>query len=293
MRPPEYPMKGKPVEQTIVEIIDYLKAITIKDVQGGMLKESRNGTTISIPTSIRPKILPPEINPFYPTLTGNETDGLKLTMANGNVICRKKLTSDVIENFAPTLLPNLTTVSVGNKITCKITENGSGIVTAAVIEIAASAWPASTATTLKGGDNASGTGGVKHVRLCEIVKVTDTPEVKIWATGHIDHFSPELIENTSSSNALLKQFDAATGVWLLRTLTAGTGITLTQNANDIALSTTGGTGIYGTFTWTGGVGDSSMMLRFEAGKLVEASGGNSSSGDGTSGTPWIKTLEIS
>lgn len=238
MRPPEYPMKGKPVEQTIVEIIDYLKAITIKDVQGGALKESRNGTTISIPTVIRPKILQPEINPFYPTLTGNETSGLLLYMASGYVEIRHKETSDSIENIVPTSIPpesSPLSVSVGNKITCKITEDGSGRVTAAVIEKAASTWPTSTATTLKGGDNASGTGGVKHIRLCEIVKVTDTPQVVIWHTGHIDHFCPELVENTGSSNAILKEFDATTGAWLLRTLTAGAGITLTQNANDVEI----------------------------------------------------------
>ena len=54
-----------------------------------------------------------------------------------------------------------------------------------------------------------------------------------------------------------------------------------------------GSGLWGTFTWTGGVGDSQMMLRFENGMLVEASGGNSSSGAGTQASPWIKTLEIS
>lgn len=54
-----------------------------------------------------------------------------------------------------------------------------------------------------------------------------------------------------------------------------------------------GSGIWGTFTWTGGVGDSQMMLRFENGMLVESSGGNSSTGSGTQAAPYTKVLEIS
>jgi hypothetical protein len=292
-------MKGRPVEQTIVEIIDYLKAITIKDVQGGMLKESRTGTTISIPTSIRPKILPPEINPFYPTLTGNETDGLLLYMASGYVEIRHKETSNAVENIVPTSIPpesSPLSVAVGNKITCKITEDGSGRVTAAVIEKAASTWPTSTATTLKGGDNTSGTGGVKHIRLCEIVKVTDTPQVVIWHTGHIDHFCPELVENTGSTNAILKEFDATSGAWLLRTLTAGSGITITENANDIEIESDLATGWWGTVSWlfvpAGGGGSSqNLILTFEAGNLKTVSlDGTGISG--TEATPGDAEIEV-
>jgi len=46
MRPPDYPQKGKPVEQTVREIIDYCKANTIKSFVGGSVKESRGGITL-------------------------------------------------------------------------------------------------------------------------------------------------------------------------------------------------------------------------------------------------------
>lgn len=54
-----------------------------------------------------------------------------------------------------------------------------------------------------------------------------------------------------------------------------------------------GSGIWGTFTWTGGVGDSEMFLTFENGMLVDAGGGNIIDGDGTEADPYNNVFEVS
>ena len=255
-------MKGKPVDQTIIEIIDYLKAITVKSFRGGMIKESLAGTTLTLLPQPTPKIPREWENPFYPTLSGNETDGLLLSMASGYVILRRKDTSDAVVHIVPTSIPNDTIVAVGNKITLRIQEDNAGKFTSASIVIGAASWPTSSTPTLKGGDDATGAAGDRHIRLCEIIKETDTPEVRIWATGHVDHFAPELVENASASGSrVLKKFDAASGTWQLRRLLAGAGITITENADNIEIDAdAAATGLWGTTTWETSSGGSAGTL---------------------------------
>jgi len=274
MKLPEYPIKGVPVDQTVKEIIDYLKAMTVKSFEGGKIKESRQGITLSVLPRPNPLIPDQTIDPFYPTLQGNAENGYKLTMAPGYVILRHKETSDSVEHIEPTSLPDETAVAVGDCITCKIEEDGAGLFSAASIVIS-NAWPTSVAPTLKGGDDATGSGGERHIRLCEIVQDTDVVEVKIWNTGHIDHFAPELIENASASgSAVLKEFDASTGAWMLRRILAGAGITVTENADTVEVGAVGGDGWWGDVgfafidTAGGGSAASDLTLTFEAGRLV-------------------------
>jgi len=294
MKPPEYPKKGVPVEQTINEIIDYLKAMTVKSFEGGKIKESRQGITLSVLPRPNPLIPDQTIDPFYPTLQGNAENGYKLTMAPGYVILRHKETSDSVEHIVPTSIPDETAVSVGNKITCLIEEDGAGLFTTASIEIHASAWPTSIAPTLKGGDDATGVAGERHIRLCEIVQDTDVVEVKIWNTGHIDHFAPELIENaTASGSAVLKEFDASTGAWILRRLFAGTGITITQNADNIEVEETPDSGAWATFDFSNVDGATIAGFEFENGKLKQITGsgsGFSLTGTGTEADPFVGSM---
>ena len=56
MKLPEYPQQGKPVEQTMREVIDYLRMTTITNFQGGQMKQSRGGTTLSVRNPIRPRM---------------------------------------------------------------------------------------------------------------------------------------------------------------------------------------------------------------------------------------------
>ena len=85
MKPPDYPQDGKPVADTIKDIIDYCKATTINNVQGGRIKQSRGGSTLVIPTpSQRRK---PRPIPFEITL-GRDGSAWFVTVAQGFVVER-------------------------------------------------------------------------------------------------------------------------------------------------------------------------------------------------------------
>jgi hypothetical protein len=267
---PDYPMKGKPVEDTIREIIDYLRLTTITNFQGGKMKQSRGGTTLTIPNVIRPKIQDLPYDPFYPILKGNETDGLLLKMIEGYVILRKKSGSDAMAHILPSGIPDDLSVAIGDKFTLKIEEDTDGVFTSAAIIQTSGAWPTSTAPDL---DAASASGGVRHIRLCEVIKETDFPEVVIWSTGHVDHFAPTIIETAEASGAtLIKGY--TDGKWLLKQLVQGEGITLTENADGIEISATDeSTGWWGVLSWLfySGSFSTSMAVSVEAGRIISVS----------------------
>lgn len=291
MKLPDYPIKGKSVEQTVREIIDYLRMTTITNFQGGQMKQSRGGTTLSVAIDQRHKMPDLPYDPFYPTLTGNESDGLLLSMRNGYVILRKKSGDDAMGHIVPSDLPNETEVVVGDKFTLKIEEDTLGNFTTAAIVKTSGSWPTSTAPDL---DATTTSGGLRHIRLCEIVKETDFPAVKIWSTGHVDHFAPTILESESGGADVLKGF--ADGKWLLRALTAGAGITITENASTIGIASDTVNGWWGTVSWlfvpAGGGGSSqNLILAFEAGilKTVTLDGTSIS---GTEATPGDAELEV-
>lgn len=244
MKLPDYPQKGRSVEQTIRELIDYLRATTITNFQGGQMKQSRAGTTLSVRKEIRPKIQPPPLDPFFPILKGNEDDGLLLTMQNGYVILRKKKGSDAMAHIVPSDLPDDLLVAVGDKFTLKIEEDTEGEFATAAIVKTSGTWPESTAPDL---DATTTSGGVRHIRLCEIIKETDVPEVRIWSTGHVDHFAPTIIENLSGGSEVLKEY--SDGKWLMRSIVAGDGISITQNADTIEIASDTINGWWGKLRW--------------------------------------------
>jgi hypothetical protein len=209
------------------------------------MKQSRGGTTLTIPNVIRPKIQDLPYDPFYPILKGNETDGLLLKMIEGCVILRKKSGSDAMAHILPSGIPDDLSVALGDKFTLKIEEDTDGVFTSAAVIQTSGAWPTSTAPDL---DAASASGGVRHIRLCEVIKETDFPEVVIWSTGHVDHFAPTIIETAEASGAtLIKGF--SDGKWLLKQLVQGDGISLTEGADGIEIAADDSDGWWGTLTW--------------------------------------------
>jgi hypothetical protein len=77
------------------------------------------------------------------------------------------------------------------------------------------------------------------VQLCEVVADGDNVELNILHTGHIDQFQPSLLDNTASSGGgagVLQKFEPTTGKWMLRRIVAGTGVTVTENANSISIA---------------------------------------------------------
>lgn len=49
MKLPSYPQKGKPVEDTVRGMIDYLRSITVRGIAGGRVVTTANGTTLIPP----------------------------------------------------------------------------------------------------------------------------------------------------------------------------------------------------------------------------------------------------
>ena len=219
----------------------------------------------------------------------------KVYVEYGQVVPRHNTSADTGTPIEITALPTKAaplTVTAGTKLWVKETISDVGKVTAAVFE-SGSAYPDDTPPQLKGGDNTSGTTGYRHIRIAEIVsdpESTSTPAPLICnqlLTGHIDHFQNELVENvdTTGSN-ILKKFDLATGAFLLRTLTAGAGITITENADSVEVAADGASSgaIWGTFRW---YLDTSLELEltFENGILTAADGATIG-GAGTEADPY-------
>jgi len=231
--------------------------------------------------------------PFWPTLN-READGtLKLTMVEGYVLLRRNETSDAVARIIPSSIPDELTVAVGDKITCRLEETNEGIFTTASVVLTSGDWPESDPPTLKGGDDSTGASGDRHIPLCEIIDDDGFSKVKIWNTGHIDHFQPSLIENVDTSGArVLQKFDVASGMWMLRRLIAGDGVTITENAGDIEVAADGGTGLWAeiTFDFQDEVGSDSntLVATFEAGRLTGLTATSGFiTGAGTAGDPYI------
>jgi hypothetical protein len=189
---------------------------------------------------------PDEIpNNLWPTLTGSAATGYKLAMTLGHVDARQHV-GDAALPIAITDIPgqpdpiaNALIVVSGDKIFCEIVEDVRGVATAAAIKKAAS-WPTSTAASLIGGDDQTGTEGKRNVRLCEIVTESGLVQVKVYHSGNIAHFAPELLDNlisyaSAGSARVMKQWNTSTGTWDLRYLRSGSGITITENADDIEI----------------------------------------------------------
>jgi hypothetical protein len=224
--------------------------------------------------------------PFFPTLSGDATEGYKLTMKKGWVSSTHwKYGVQSVATIEVTSIPgdpdpvaNALTVASGSKIYATLTENVYGEITAAAIE-SGSSWPTSDAAQLIGGDDQAGTEGTRYVRLCEVVTVDGNVRVKVIHTGNIEHSAPTLCENTNVSPSggearVLKVWNASAGRWDLRTLIQGDGITITETADTIEISATDytGPGWWGSIEYqyhsASGSLETDIVLRFENGRLI-------------------------
>lgn len=235
-----------------------------------------------------------ESSALFPRLEFDDSNNRVLLMRYGHVIARK-MVGDAVAYIAITGLPttrgSAIPVGVGDKVYCEITEDASGVATSALIDVDVS-WPASVAPQLIGGSVSVGAVGTRIVRLCEVVADGDNVKLNILHTGHIDQFQPSLLDNTSGSGGsarVLQKFDPATGKWMLRRILAGTGVTVTENADSVEIDATAiVSGIWGTFFWTfadeAGDFTSTLELTFENGILTAAAG--TGTGAGTEASPY-------
>jgi len=260
------------------------------------LQRLRDRTPIITGVPLASKSVKP---PLWITIYLSSSDPItwKVYAEYGHVVPRHNKSTDTGAPVTITSLPTTDTpltVVENTKLWVKETINDEGRITAAAFE-SGTAWQDDTPPELKGGDNASGVTGYRYIRIAEIIADPDstaTPPNLISSqllTGHIDHFQNELVENVDTSGAnVLKAWDDATAKWMLRTITAGANITITENADSIEVEANGGaTGIWGEFTLNNVGGGQSVTFQFENGLWtgIVVSGGTLN-GTGTQGDPY-------
>ena len=210
----------------------------------------------------------------------------------GHVVPRHNTTADTGAPVTITDLPTVDTqltVVVNTKLWVKETISDVGKVTAAAFESGAT-WPDDTPPELRGGDNATGVTGYRHIRIAEIIEDPDSTATPASLkreqlhTGHIDHFQNELCENIDTTGAaIMKKWDAATGKWLFRTITAGAGITVTENADSIEIDAdAAATGLWGTTSWA--TNDGLLTHTYENGILINVGVSGTDAGYSGAGT---------
>ena len=75
MKFPDLPQKGKRVEDTIRQILDYIRASRITGVSGGTLRQSSNGTTIQIGKTRPSQNISAAASPPFQLISGKDEDG--------------------------------------------------------------------------------------------------------------------------------------------------------------------------------------------------------------------------
>jgi hypothetical protein len=208
------------------------------------LRDRKIVGTVAKPTtkSIKP--------PLWVTLRrpDDDPDAYEVYAQFGHVVPRHNGSSETGTPIEITSLPTPDeplTVIEDDKLWVELTIDAEGKCTAAEFD-SGTAWPDDAPPELIGGDDQTGTPGQRYIRIAEIIvnpesTATTPPLISDQLhTGHIDHFQPELLENTTTSASagsarVMKQWNASTGVWELRYLTDGSGITITENAEDIEI----------------------------------------------------------
>ena len=151
------------------------------------------------PPGIWGKVFPP----FWVYLQIQDNVTWSVFMEPGYVVARDNKTGDAVTEWEPTSRPTKDsplTVSDGDKIWVKVTEDGDGIVTAAEIG-SGSSWPESLAPVLTGGEGTAA-DGERYYHIAEFNSHSVETDLLVktqFLTGNIDHFQPTLVENLTLS----------------------------------------------------------------------------------------------
>ena len=142
----------------------------------------------------------------------------------GHVVPRHNASAEIGEPIEITDLPTTEeplVVIEDDKLWVELTIDVEGKCTAAAFD-SGTAWPEDSPPELIGGDNQSGTEGERYIRIAEIIANPDSTTAPAQLqcdqlhTGHIDHFQPELLENTTTSVSggearILKEWNSSAG----------------------------------------------------------------------------------
>ena len=124
MKFPSLPQKGKPVQDTMREVITYLRSARITHVKGGRLKSSPNGTTITIVPGDRPITSGATPGAFYRTRTVASEDA-----TNGDIYLQGGTVSGLATPVPDILIYDASATAwqgtAGQNLQLKVTVDGS------------------------------------------------------------------------------------------------------------------------------------------------------------------------
>lgn len=237
---------------------------------------------------LRPNVFPnPKLAPLTVTLRRIAGDPVtwELFAQYGHVVPRHNASGEAGTPLAITSIPTEDTplaVVENSKLWVKLTIDEYGKVTDADWETNTT-WPTDSPPELIGGDDQTGTAGTRYVRIAQVIANPDsttTPAqlmVDQLHTGHVDHFQPEICENTTTSPSggdarVYKTWNASAGRHDFRYLTDGAGITITENTDSIEIKADTGYAFPAAHPWrvtangddTVTVGEGSLLSYDEA-----------------------------
>lgn len=265
MKLPDMPRKGVPVESTVKSIIDYLRATKIRGFVGGQVKESANGTTLSILPS-GPKSKPKDTLPPFHVRLGATTATppvYYVTIADGyvNEIIPGG-TGDALAKHFPENIKDgderaTFNVTAGKQVSLIVEVDEHGAITAsggdpAVRVEIEDVDPESTHYEPKIGDASTGIAGIYRYQLATI----EAPETeggspvlkRVLSGSHIQHFRelPKLINlpaaSTANTGRLVKEYDKASNEYRFRSIAKGDGqLRVDENGDNVTVRGNGKT----------------------------------------------------
>ena len=240
----------------------------LTDIRGGVTQYSDNPRATNLPpvsfmavrgrqtkdeSEEEPNDFDKERPPFFPTLLIDES-GVKLRMVTGYIHTQGNVEGEVMGDLEVVGIPvegSEIPITNGTKCFVSAQEDAYGIITDPQFGTGAD-WPTSVAPKLVGGDDQTGTPGVRYWRLCEITVVAEVGEetlatAKIHRTGIIEHFIPRRVENatylpsTDEGTLFQEYLSEDHGVYQMRTAKGLRGLKIQEQESYLKLMMPEGT----------------------------------------------------
>lgn len=247
MRLPSYPQDGKPVADTVRQLIDYARASKITGFVGGRVVETANGTTIVAGKQKTPRAGGTP-GPFWPSLvTGGtpEAPTYSVTVTRGVVIDRATDDTDAVVYFEPVVLttgePTKFAITDTQSVCVHFETDDTGAITGTPEIVVVDSDQESIHYAPPVGDESSGTDGDYYYKLATFAVGPPAKLTMFGAGDNVSHYRelPRFVKAGGTAD-VFKEFLPSAGQYKTRGITGGDGITVTQNAGDIEVKTDGG-----------------------------------------------------
>jgi len=230
----------------VKSIIDYLRATKIRSFVGGQVRESANGTTLSVIPKGSNQPGKDTLPPFHVRLGVNrgESPTYYVTITDGYVNERipggedDALSTHFPENIKDGDNRATFPVSAGEQVSLIVEVDEHGAITASGAEAAVrveveSVNPTSTHYEPKIGDASTGIAGIYHYQLA----IIEAPEVeggsptvkRVLSGSHISHFRelPKIVNlpegSTANVGRIIKEYDKPSNQYRFRSIAKGDG----------------------------------------------------------------------